>query len=72
MLIVTEIKKKRYKIDKEEKVRLEANKSSWHNFFNVMNDLKSPIRRNSGESLGNFWAFVQHLQYQYEKSLNTK
>lgn len=45
------------------KPRLELMESSWENMFEV-------IRNSKIESTGNFWAAIQHLEYQLEEYKN--
>lgn len=52
------------------KIKLEGMVSSWENFFEVIREREDPIRRRDGKSLGNFWAFLQHLEQQYLEKVN--
>ncbi len=46
-------------------LRLKGKEDSWKNFFRVMYGKKHAMIMADGSSLGNFWAFVQHLEEQY-------
>ena len=51
----------------EDNIYLKLKKSSWENFFRVMNSRKKPIELVGGSSLGNFFAALQHLECQFKE-----
>ena len=52
-------------------IYLKLKKSSWDNFFRVMNNRKNSIELVDGSSLGNFWACIQHLEQQFKSPIKT-
>ena len=53
-------------MSEKKKIKLSGFRESWENLFSVMNNRKEPIKRMDGSSLGNFWAFLQHLEWQFK------
>lgn len=48
------------------RIKLTGFKDSWENFFEVIKYRKTTIERRDGKSMGNFWAFIQHLESSYK------
>lgn len=55
----------------EKHIYLKLKKSSWDNFFRVINNRKNPIEMIDNSSIGNFWASIQHLEEQFRENTDS-
>ncbi len=44
---------------------------SWWWFFNTIYNNKNTVERADGQSSGNFWAIIQHMQDQFQRMVET-